>query len=656
MRAKSISRILCIKAILCALLLGVHVSPCFAATKKKPAPTKVNLSSAQKDPASSFVIPAYAFDRGNAKTFTTQYADGGPMVAFGGRNPVIIEYDFELAEDVKATLCIQYAAADARPVEFFVDGALKGLCCRLTSGSWNTSSAKWEEICSMDLKRGKHTIKLLRNGAFPHVTALSIDSPTPFPKGCTFARPNARKVDDPAPVPEDTIWQDPEVNIAALRLAIQDLMVTFDTRYPQGSAYLNRLQDLEKQWVEITSQASNASNIVEKKASIQSALRELQHESLTANPLLDFSEILVIKRSNRTSNLGLPYNWQSNSSLSKNGYDDSLCRMPLKSPRSLKTLYKPADGRFVGDVDLHFDADKFLFSMPGSHNRWQVFEMRMDGTGLRQITGEQPDVDSYDACYLPDGRIIFTSTAYFVGVPCVYGSSHVSNLYIMDSDGTHIRQLCFDQEHDWCPVVLNNGRILYTRWEYADTPHSNTRLLFHMNPDGTEQMEFLGSNSYWPNSFFYARPIPGHPSMVVSVIGGHHDNPRMGELVLFDPARGRHEAAPAVQRIPGHGKKVESIIRDGLTLSSWPKFLHPYPLSEKYFLVSAKPTSESPFGIYLVDVFDNMVPLMQLPDYALMEPIPLRKSPKPPVVPDKVDLSKRESLVYIQDIYMREMV
>ena len=121
----------------------------------------------------------------------------------------------------------------------------------------------------------------------------------------------------------------------------------------------------------------------------------------------------------------------------------------------------------------------------------------------------------------------------------------------MDADGENIRQLCFDQDHDWCPTVLNNGRVLYIRWEYTDMPHSNTRLLFHMNPDGTEQMEYYGSNSYWPNSIFYARPIPGHPTKVVAVVGGHHGEPRMGELVIFDPARGRREADGAVQRIPG---------------------------------------------------------------------------------------------------------
>ena len=68
-----------------------------------------------------------------------------------------------------------------------------------------------------------------------------------------------------------------------------------------------------------------------------------------------------------------------------------------------------------------------------------------------------------------------------IGVPCVYGNSHVTNTYIMDADGKNIRQLTFDQEHNWSPCVMNNGRILYQRWEYADLPHSNSRILFSMN-------------------------------------------------------------------------------------------------------------------------------------------------------------------------------
>ena len=48
-------------------------------------------------------------------------------------------------------------------------------------------------------------------------------------------------------------------------------------------------------------------------------------------------------------------------------------------------LFRPEGGRFVGDVDLHWDADKMLFSMPGQNKRWQICEIKADGTGLREL-------------------------------------------------------------------------------------------------------------------------------------------------------------------------------------------------------------------------------------------------------------------------------
>jgi len=382
----------------------------------------------------------------------------------------------------------------------------------------------------------------------------------------------------------------------------------------------------------------------------------LERQVALSNPLLDFDRLLVVRRSRKSPRLGLPQNWQSNCVLPRTGFDDEIAVLsPVRPKGALTTLYRPPGEYFVGDVDLHFNADKMLFSSIGSHNRWQIFEIRTDGTGLRQVTpGDQDDVDNYDACYLPDGRIIFSSTASMVAVPCVNGSTRVANFYLMNADGTNIRQLCFDQEHNWCPTVLGNGRVLYLRWEYTDTPHSHDRVLFSMNPDGTGQMEYYGSNSYWPNSLFYARPIPGHPRQFVGIVGGHHGVPRMGELVVFDPARGRREAEGAVRRIPGRGKKVEAKIEDRLVDNSWPKFLHPWPLSDKYFLVSSQPTAKSEWGVYLVDAFDNMVLLKEEPGYALFEPVPLRKTPIPPVLPDRVNLKRNDAVVYLSDIYAGE--
>ena len=454
--------------------------------------------------------------------------------------------------------------------------------------------------------------------------------------------------------------------LPAFERALNDLYASHPERF-KDSGYRARLEKIKSEAETLTESVlktpdpKNSVTDAQKAAfaDLSARFHALQREALLSNPLLDgISELLVVRRSYSSPRMGLPTNWESNSTLPHTGFDDAIVRIPLKSAETkldwakIPVVYRPEKPYFVGDVDLNWDADKILFSSVGANDRWQVFEYALDGKSApRELTADEPDIDSYDACYLPDGRIIYTSTAMMAGVPCVYGHSHIATLFLMNADGSAKRQLAFDQEHSWNPCVLNNGRILYQRWEYADLPHSNSRQLFQCNPDGTGQLSYYSSNSYWPNSFWYARPIPGHRSMVVSVITGHHDSHRAGELCLFDPALGRNEADGCVQRIPGFGKKVEPIIKDGPVKDSWPKFLHPYPLSEKYFLVSCKPSPHSKWGLYLVDVFDNMTLLYEDDQYALLEPFPLVKRERPMVIPDRVDLTRKDAEAYIADVY-----
>jgi len=447
------------------------------------------------------------------------------------------------------------------------------------------------------------------------------------------------------------------INLPALRRAIEDLGSTFGPRYPRAAEFVKRLDELEHRVSDLESALARGDEpATDAAASIVRDADKLRQDALLANPLLSFDQLLLVRR--KADRLGLPQNWQGNCALPRDGYDNQIAVLaPVRPEGRVSTLYQPPSSEFVGDVDLHFDAGKMLFSMPGKNRRWQVWEIGADGSAgsLRQITPDDPpDVDNYDACYLPDERIVFASTRCFAGVPCVGGGNTVANLCLMNPDGSGIRQLCFDQDHNWCPTVLNNGRLLYSRWEYSDLPHYFSRLLFQMNPDGTGQMEYYASNSMWPNSIFYARPIPNDPAKVIAVISGHHGVPRMGELVLFDPAHGRREADGAVQRIPGYKQKVDPVIRDGLVEGSWPKFLHPFPLNDKYFLVSCQPTASSSWGLYLVDVFDNMLLLKEEPGYALFEPVPVQKVKRPPVIPDRVDLAQNEATVYLTDVYRGE--
>ncbi len=688
-------------------------------------------------PAASFTIRADWFDRGNVRVSTPgeAYADKFPCIWNAGELPNRAEYDLDFPVTADYTLVALYTAHDSRPVDIYLDGVKIHRGLAGVTGSWQTSSARWEPQCTKRISQGRHTIKLVCPGpCICHVCGLRLESALPFPPGWKLSRPIAqrkRKAQGPPPakahlIPaiaglgtgeatvehvelttpaadtmagspldnellSDTDGTDREatsrvaratirtpdgrtkqvtfrLSPGRLRKMLQQTITLIDDFRTLGGTAGDFLQAERNRAGQLAAEVDRLADEPQGKAQGERLARayieasRLEHRVALENPLLDFDRLLLVKRRLAPGDhgysgdpYGLPHNWQSNSSIRNDVWDNEIAVLqPVAGEGRLTTFYHPQGNAFVGDVDLDFSGEKLLFSSVGAGGRWQVFEIHADGTGLRQLTPDVEGVQNYDACYLPDGGIIFSSTASMAAVPCVNGSSLVANAYRMDADGKNIRQLCFDQEHNWCPTVMHDGRVLYLRWEYTDTPHSHDRVLFQMNPDGTGQMEFYGGNSYWPNSLFYARPIPGRPTKFVGIVSGHHGVRRMGELVLFDSALGHHEADGAVQRIPGRGRPVEPLIEDQLVDNSWPKFLHPYPLSEKYFLVAAQPTAGSRWGIYLADVFDNMVLLAEADGYALFEPIPLRPTPTPPVLPPRVDLRRKDAVVYLADVYAGE--
>ncbi|MCX7817652.1 MAG: SUMF1/EgtB/PvdO family nonheme iron enzyme [Kiritimatiellae bacterium] len=446
----------------------------------------------------------------------------------------------------------------------------------------------------------------------------------------------------------------------AVHDAIADLIASFGPRYPRGPEWQRRAAELLARHAAATNPAA-----------LQAEVAALQREALLANPLLQGLKILALRRAVPTDRqldgaaLGLPQNWQGNCALRRPGPPTEIVSLELDHPDAPpQRIWAPEAPAMIADLELHFDARRLLFSAPlGPSASWQIFELDLDRCQVRQVTsGFPPSCDQYDPCYLADDDVIFASTACIAGVPCVGGGTRVANLFRCRLDGSGVRQLCFDQEHNWCPTLLEDGRVLYTRWEYTDTPHYFTRLLFTMNPDGTHQRALYGSNSYWPTSVFYARPIPGQPGRLIAIVSGHHGVARMGELVLFDVSRGDRDAEGAVQRIPGRAQLVPPVIADRLVDRSWPKFLHPVPLADpatgagagRYFLVSMKPSPDRPWGLWLADVFDNLVLLREDPDIAWLEPTPWRPSPRPPIIPPNVDLNRNDATVLIHDVYLGE--
>ena len=423
----------------------------------------------------------------------------------------------------------------------------------------------------------------------------------------------------------------------SMRLSIEDQRATFANRDLKAPGSVKEIDELQQRVDTAWNGLWSGKGIdLAGFRSLASDFNSRSRALLTMNPLLQFDRILVAE-----GGASFATNWGGSNRIGT--------RIVAISPTDPSTEPIVVHNGSVSSMDLHWNGNRLLFS-----DGRIIYEINVDGTGLRQITPDD-GLMRYDPCYLPDGNILFVSNACWQAVPCT-GGANVGNLHLIRPDGSGERRVTFDQDHDWNPTVMHDGRVLYSRWEYADTPHYFTRLLFRMNPDGSGQMEYYGSNSYWPNATYWPRPIPGHPTMISCIVSGHHGVSRSGEFLLFDPARGRHEAAGAVQKIPGYGQPVEPTMKDQLVTDIWPKYAAPYPLAEpqtnrgagKYFLVCRQENASSDWQLCLADIFDNMIPIA---DGRYMAPIPLRSRPMPPVIPSHLNLEKNNAVVYMSDIY-----
>ncbi len=393
-------------------------------------------------------------------------------------------------------------------------------------------------------------------------------------------------------------------------------------------------------------------------------LLTLKREIMLANPLLDGDKILVARyrlgdkaRKAMAPDLGTaPNNWSSLLSSRRRGYDAEIAVLSgLRGERHMQTVYKPESDVPVSDIQLHWDAGRILFSSLDSARKWNIYEVGIDGKGLRQaITIDEPDLEFCDANYLPDGRIVATTNIGYNGVPCVHGDDKVANLVSYDPQTGRMQRLTFDQDGNWNPVVIPNGRILYTRWEYTDLTHYFSRMVMHMNPDGTENKALYGSGSYFPNSTFDVKPVSNTNNRFIGIVSGHHGIARSGRLILFDPAKGRQEEKGMIQELPFSTRPIVPEIKDELVDGVWPQFIKPYPLNETYYLVAAKPYPDALWGIYLTDTFDNLTLIAETEGEGFISPIPVRQTETPPVIPSKIKPGEKTATVFIQDIYEGE--
>lgn len=319
----------------------------------------------------------------------------------------------------------------------------------------------------------------------------------------------------------------------------------------------------------------------------------------------------------------LPADWKPDPIYKKGG---RLCRYNLKTKALTVLLDDPEGG--VRDPKVHYDADRILFSYrKGGQSYYNLYEYYLKDGRLVQLTHDP--YDDFEPTYLPDGGIAFCSSRCNRVVNC--WRTPVANLYRCNGDGSGIRPLSTNIEHDNTPWVLPDGRILFMRWEYVDRSQMDFHHLWTINPDGTGQMVFFG-NQYPGNAMLDAKPVPGSHKVVVSFSPGHGRPEHMGAITLVDPSLG-----------PDNKTGAKRISRDG------EMYRDPYAISEDCFLVAnAK-------GILVMNQDGNTELICEGSDLSdamqCHEPRPLLKYAREKMSLPRIDMEKATGQMVLTDVY-----
>ena len=374
-----------------------------------------------------------------------------------------------------------------------------------------------------------------------------------------------------------------------------------------------------------------------------------------ASERLGFRDMLVIKRHPlKTSHV---YTYHVDGFIPGGG-------LYLFSPEDgkLRELVNAGAGEII-DCDLSYNGREVLFSwkrggrpipnvaasgcehslgVPGEN--YQVYRINLDGSGLTQLTDDKSN--NLNARWLPDGGIAFISDRQPAFAYCWVSSSPV--LHRMERDGSRVVKLSANYLMDFTPCVLNDGRILYTRWEYVDRPAIPTQSLWAIRPDGTGLAGYFGNRVLDPGSFMQAQAIP-NTGKVICVLTAHNGDPR-GAIGIIDPSHGGNAQAGIQNLTPEINIGRVDQGNGNILLNAGP-YETPFPLDEQRYLVSKAGVIE------LRDCGNAVLPVTVLPKPAdgmgYYSPVPVRPRTKPFVMPGLNPVENQEpwATVYMSDVY-----
>jgi len=357
-------------------------------------------------------------------------------------------------------------------------------------------------------------------------------------------------------------------------------------------------------------------------------------------------------------------------------FGGNLCILDLKTGKVTDLIPEMKEGIF-GRYDLHFSAKKIVFDWKQKPKEgFRIYEIDIDPEKAiaigkpRQITFRPDDEDAriakYDnssnggtarmyyhqtddmhPCYLPDGGIAFVSSRCEYGTLCD-APDHLATaiMYRMDGDGSKMRPLSNSAVSEFAPSVMDDGRILYTRWEYVDKGQLGVKCLWAMRPDGSASSEIYGNDIQFPPTFIHGRQIPGKPNLVSFLGTPHYPQSGIGTVILADLSKNIRTREP-MRYITPHVDIRQEGGWNQLRKEKWrrdemgPLYMDPYPLSENDYLVAHNPDKHwkdpTAYGLYLISATGYHGLIHTEPGTSCWQPMPLVKRKTPPVFPDQLD-------------------
>ena len=314
------------------------------------------------------------------------------------------------------------------------------------------------------------------------------------------------------------------------------------------------------------------------------------------------------------------------------------------------------DGGYLSP-ELSFDGKQILFAytdIPEPRQRytwtvdncWHIFKVNVDGTHLRQLT--DGPWDDFDPAWLPNGDIVFISERRGGYGRCHGRPVPSFTLHRMGAGGDTGKDIVCLSPHEtneWQPSIDNDGKVLYTRWDYVDRGFNQAHHPWRTTPDGRDsravQGNFAERQEARPHMEISCRAVPDSRKFVATA--ACHHGQAYGSLVLIDPDVEDDDAMGPVRRLTPEQRFPES---ENATHHDPVNYAGPWPLSEYFFLAVYDPDSHSNagtknnYGIYLVDAFGNKELLYRDEAISCLDPIPLRPRPRPPTIPDEVGFSR----------------